>query len=291
MALEQSHGKRRPTLPRSRALAPVATARDRRAFRDEGGRFGSGNVASRGRGWKRAIIRLLGRDAALADPDANRVAEDAFKIFRESLAELPHDGATVRALVARKARHESLESYWSARALAKLGTPEGVEAEQQATLHGQRAERLCVTAIDVATRLAQARPAPAWPAAWAPPPQDEPAEQEPEPDYETDEPPAEAPSAPGRAPETRVSGRAEPTAPTARCSHQNCEGAGSSACVLCAKLAAHVGGKVDRAMFCSHGANRHSCPICFRSKLEAQPSSVPWRQALPKSHPAYRGPR
>jgi hypothetical protein len=158
MAIERSRGKARPTLPRSRSLRPVGAVQLRTECRTADGRFGAGNGGGRGRGWKAAIAKMLGRDVVdLADVAAT-VAEDAWKLFAASIREMPSDGTNVRALVARKARHEALEGYWSAQALAKLGTPEGSDAEDRATQHGQRAERLSVTALDIATKLADAHP-------------------------------------------------------------------------------------------------------------------------------------
>jgi len=165
MTFERSKGKARPTLPRSSGLSGVATVREPRGSRDAHGRFGAGNDHAKGRSWKRAIAKLLGRDLNDLGDVSTSVAEDAWRLFCSSLKEMPHDGANVRALVARKARHEALEGYWTAKALEKLGTPEGDAAEKKASDHGQRAERLTVTALDVAIALAKARPQPSY--AWA----------------------------------------------------------------------------------------------------------------------------
>lgn len=159
MTIEVSHGKARPTLPRSGDLAAVVDADPERAgSRDGLGRFSSGNVVGRGRGWKRAIASMLGR--AAADPIAQRVADDAWRVYAQSLRELPSDGAIVRGLAASRARHVALEGFWSARAVSLgLSGDDGLAAQEVATRHGQRAERLAVTLLDVASRLAKTRDA------------------------------------------------------------------------------------------------------------------------------------
>jgi hypothetical protein len=234
---------------------------------------------------------LLGRDAALDAPEAARVVEDAYKIFRESLAELPHDGVTVRELVARKARHAALESFWSAKAIAQLGTPEGVEAEERATLHGQRAERLAVTALDVASRLAAARPAPTtWPT-WTPPPRDDgqrdqddehhspgdvaPGSREDEADGPEDvAPESPVPEAPERRP-----------APIEPMSQEQVHAA----------LLRRVVQPPKTSGLCPHKLNPSNCLSCHAERANAAANAAaggkPWRSLLPKDHPSYRGPR
>jgi hypothetical protein len=155
MSIEKSHGKARPTLPRSSDLQPVGTVGDRHRGRDERGRVTTGNTLARDRGWRASIRKLLGRETT--DPIATVVAEDAWRIFSATIRELPSDGATVRGLVAAGARHQALAAFWNAQAIERgLATDEGVAAQEQATKHDTRAERLAVTALDIATRLANA---------------------------------------------------------------------------------------------------------------------------------------
>jgi len=160
VAIELSHGKARPTLPRSSDLASVPqTVHEPSRGRDAQGRFTSANAAAIGRGAKAAVRRLLGRGAELSDPQARAVALDAERLFGATLRELPSDGPTVRQLVALYARHAALAAFWSAQAsTVGLGSPEGIDAQEQATKHGTRAERLAVTMLDVATRIASAKP-------------------------------------------------------------------------------------------------------------------------------------
>lgn len=157
MTIEQSHGKARPTLPRSSDLAPVPDAAlVRVGERDEAGRFIGGNTTGRGRGWKMTIAGSLGRDAT--DDEARAVAQDAWRLFAAAVREMPSDGPTVRGLLVMRVRHEALAAFWSNRAAAVgLTTDAGIAAQDQATKHGQRAERLAVTALDVATKLATKR--------------------------------------------------------------------------------------------------------------------------------------
>jgi len=158
MPIESSHGKARPTLPRSSDLQAVPTVSDaerqRAGSRDAHGRFAPGNVIGRGRGWKRAIARVLGRH--IEDPVAIAVAADAWKDYCATLRQLPSDGPMVRGLVALKARHLALAAYFHGLGAERgLSTEEGMAALEMASKHGQRAERLAVTALDVATKLAK----------------------------------------------------------------------------------------------------------------------------------------
>ena len=134
-------------------IASLETVAERPSERQEGGRFGAGNQIARGRGWKTAIKKMLGR--GVADVAAEGVALDAWKIFCANVRELPNDGSIVRGLLMRKARHEALSAFWEHQA-SSLGllTDEGIMAQGEALKHGQRAERLAVTAIDIATKLA-----------------------------------------------------------------------------------------------------------------------------------------
>lgn len=272
MAIERSHGRARPTLPRARELQLVAAAPDRADVRTRDGRFGKGNAGGKDRGWKRAIVAMLARDADDLTDAAASVARSAWHLYTASLKDLPaRESPIVRSLAARRARHEALESYWSAQAIAHLGTPEGVAAEDRANAHGQAATRLAVVLLDVASRLAAARPAlmPPWHAPTVPDQDDrdevdargeQAAQDGPGGDDEGEDGP-EAVDEDGRGP-------AAPTRP-----------------------GAHVATIVASAGLCRHNANPRMCPTCFNAAREGQPHAVPWRQALPRSHPQYRGPR
>jgi hypothetical protein len=151
--METSKGKMRPSLPRSGDLPTVSDAdRERAGERSADGRFRTGNVIGRGRGWKRAIAKQLGRQ--VDDPIAQVVADDAWRVFSAALRELPSDGPMVRGLAALMARHQALAAFWTAQAATVgLTSDAGIAAQEQATKHGQRAERLAVTCLDIAIRL------------------------------------------------------------------------------------------------------------------------------------------
>lgn len=156
MTTETSDGKAGTVLPRSGDLATVpAPDPQRAAQRDVEGRFATGNVVGRGKGWKRAVAKMLGRVAE--DPVAAAVAADAWKLYSAKIRELPNDGATARGLAALGARADALAAFWHTQAaLLGLTTPEGKDADDRAMRWGQRAERLAVTAVDVSTKLAVA---------------------------------------------------------------------------------------------------------------------------------------
>ncbi len=158
MGIEQSHGKARPTLPRAKDLARLdaATVGEPSEWRGEAGRFAPGNQIAVGRGWKHAISRALGRDAA--EGDAWQIAADAWRVYLAILRELPHNGAAVRLNAARAARAFAVAGFYDARAdAAGLDTDRGMLLADKAAAHWARAERHTVTAIDLATKLAGKR--------------------------------------------------------------------------------------------------------------------------------------
>jgi hypothetical protein len=155
--IEKSHGKARPTLPRSSDLRDLPTARERSADRQADGRFAVGNTQARGRGWKASIRKTLGRVEGANDA-AEAVADDAWRIFCATVREMPSDGPSVRGLLMQQAKQSALSAFWEGESARRGLTSEGgVEASELAMRHGQRAERLLVTAIDVATKLATKR--------------------------------------------------------------------------------------------------------------------------------------
>lgn len=156
---ETSKGKARPRQVRhSDLLAMPREPTERARHRDALGRFGPGNPGGLGRGAIAPVRRMLG-DVETTDTEARVVARDAARLFALILAELPNDGPTVRQLVALLARHTALGSFWTQRAaVAGLGTDDGLKAQEQATKHGQRSERLSITVLDVARTLAASKP-------------------------------------------------------------------------------------------------------------------------------------
>jgi hypothetical protein len=154
MTTERSHGKARTMLPRSADLPDIPTAHEPTVERLPDGKFGKGNALARGRGWKSAIRKQLGATDG-ADDVAQRVADDAWVVFLATIKELPHDGAIVRSLAMQMSRDAALAGFWGAEAAkAGLSSERGIQAQERAMKHGQRVERLTVTMLDVATRLA-----------------------------------------------------------------------------------------------------------------------------------------
>lgn len=152
MTLEQSHGKARPTLPRSGDLAAVPTAGERPRQRAGNGRFSAGNSVACGRGWRASIAKMVGRDLK---GEVEPLARESWRMFRALLSELPHSGAQVSALVASRARSAVLSARFAAKAAEfGLDSPEGMKALDLSMKLDARAERLAVTAIDIATKLA-----------------------------------------------------------------------------------------------------------------------------------------
>jgi hypothetical protein len=154
MSIEQSHGAARATLPRSSDLTEAGAGRDRTEGRDPQGRFTSRNPWAPGTKWRALIAEGLGREL---EGKAGELGRRAYRLFRAFLADLPCDCASVRSLVAQRARAVALADAYAARG-AELGilTSEGLEALQQAARWDARAERLAVTSWDVSTVAAKA---------------------------------------------------------------------------------------------------------------------------------------
>lgn len=150
MTIERSHGKARPTLPRASDLRTVPDpAQKPTAGRDAQGRFAPGNRAGLGARYVATIKRALG-------PEGAPVVSDARRIYAHTMRRMPSQAAPVAALVSMYARHAALFAHFSASA-SELGldTPQGAAQLAIADKQSQRAERLLVTALDVATKLAE----------------------------------------------------------------------------------------------------------------------------------------
>lgn len=154
MSMERSHGAARPTLPRSGTLAAVAPEPIPTGNRDTRGRFQPGNSVGTGRGWKAIVAKHLGRDLK---GEALPLAREALQLYRAELGHMPHDGPQVRQLVAARARSAVLAARYALRA-AELGldTEAGQKALALSMQLDARAERLAVTALDIAATLAKA---------------------------------------------------------------------------------------------------------------------------------------
>lgn len=159
MVTERSHGKPRTTLPRLAdvpAPAPAPTAAERTATRAVDGRFAPGNKAATGRGWKTATRKVLARD--VGDADAVRVSADAWALYLGTLRSLPADSPLIRQAVASYARHASLSAFYATKSSAAgLLSETGMMLGEVASKHGVRAERLSITAVDLAAREAASK--------------------------------------------------------------------------------------------------------------------------------------
>ncbi len=156
MSIERSNGKARPTLPRSSDLARVEGVDVRKGGRDAQGRFLPRNGAAAGKGWRSLIRRSLGTEATT--PAVERLMREARALHTAFMRELPFAGAQVTSLSAARARWTALSAYYANRA-AELGleSDEARAALELAMRLDQRAERLAVTCLDVATALARAQ--------------------------------------------------------------------------------------------------------------------------------------
>ena len=151
---ERSKGKMRPSLPRA-SDAKVTQAIDHESVanpsvgRDARGLFTAGNRAASGSGLTRVTRKAMGDRRASGE--AAIVARDARRVGSAVLAAFPSDAAPVRVLVAMHARHVALHAYYTHLAeVAGLGTPDGLRFLEVADRQSQRAERVLVTAQDMA---------------------------------------------------------------------------------------------------------------------------------------------
>jgi len=166
MALVNEKGKLRPQPPRLKNIPAAATARERDRNRDSRGRFVGGNRAATGRAWKSIVRRALGRDATAAETDS--IYRDAGTLFAAQLRQLPSQVPQVQDAVARGARASVLSSRTAALALeAGLETDAGRKLLELSIKLDARAERLAVTALDLAQRFAKAESAKQLPPALA----------------------------------------------------------------------------------------------------------------------------
>ncbi|MFM2420976.1 MAG: hypothetical protein RL385_5699 [Pseudomonadota bacterium] len=156
MSTRQSKGKARTELPRGADLAPIETDPIRTAGRDAAGRFQAANPWGTGAKWRSLIATSLGREL---DGRAGELGRRAHRLYRAFLADLPADCASVRSLVAQRARAVALADAYAIRG-AELGegSHEGMECLAEALKWDARAERLAVTSLDISTKFAAKRP-------------------------------------------------------------------------------------------------------------------------------------
>jgi hypothetical protein len=151
-------GKARTETPRMKDLPQCVTDRDPADGRTAGGRFGKGNRASIGQGFKALVRKGLGDPD---DPAVGELVRQATRMYMAILRSLPSDGPGVRPLVASQARHAVMATFFANEAARfGLATPEGLKLAEAARAHDTTAQRLSVTAYDRAVREAAAKAKP-----------------------------------------------------------------------------------------------------------------------------------
>lgn len=154
MTIEQSHGKARTVLPRASDLQPVDPDAKPSEGRDAHGHFAAGNRNGLAARFTHTIKKALGSKTSTGE--ALVVVRDARRVFSHLMRSMPSDSAPVRVLAAMHSRHTALHAFYTAKAeAAGLETPEGLKLLEVADRQSQRAERVLVTCIDVATKMAK----------------------------------------------------------------------------------------------------------------------------------------
>src|SRR5687767_15063238 len=92
MAIRHTHGKARSESPRIKDTPRLRTGSERSKSRAASGKFGAGNKAARGRGWKQALRKLIGNNDFVGT------------LYRGYLSTLAADNAMVRSDALIKAR-------------------------------------------------------------------------------------------------------------------------------------------------------------------------------------------
>jgi hypothetical protein len=124
---------------------------------DKKGRFAAGNTAAGDRRLKVAIKRQLGREAT--GEAVERLYRDTKSVFLALVRSVGSDAPAVQDTLARRARWGVLSAWYSLRAVELgLETKEGQACLELALKLDARAERLDVTALDLANKLDSASP-------------------------------------------------------------------------------------------------------------------------------------
>lgn len=151
MALVNEKGKLRPQPPRLKNLR-AQRPRKRSGNQDSKGRFVAGNTAPKGRKVKALIRRYLGE--GVTSEQAQELTRDTLALFKALRRSVPNDAPQVQDTLARRARWSVLSAWYALHALELgLGTEAGAKALEMSLKLDARAERLDVTALDLATRL------------------------------------------------------------------------------------------------------------------------------------------
>lgn len=157
MPIRTEKGKARPQRPRPKDGPTEYTPPEPQPTqpRDGRGKFQSGPAGGR-RALPAALKRALAGDAGTV---TELIYRDTLAQFRVLLGELPaNDSPAVQALVASQARAIILSAHYAtAAATAGLATPEGMKLADMSSKLDARAERLAVTARDIAERTHRGR--------------------------------------------------------------------------------------------------------------------------------------
>jgi len=157
MPIRFEHGKARPQPPRSKDLPGTLTAGQPNHGRDSSGRFAPGNGVATERGIKALLKRQLGKHAD--DEEVQGLYRETRIQFLAELNRMPSKSPQVQRDLCARARWSALSARYAASATALgLDTPEGMKALDTAMKLDARAERLGVTALDIAERLHKSEP-------------------------------------------------------------------------------------------------------------------------------------
>lgn len=157
MALRFEKGKRRPQPPRLKDVAQRERSGERSRNHDASGRFTAGNRAPEGRKLKSIIRRHLGKDAVGEAVEV--LFAETKQIFVALVKAVGSDAPQVHDTLARRARWGVLSAHYALKAVELgLDTEQGQTCLELSLKLDQRAERLDVTAIDLANRLGLGKP-------------------------------------------------------------------------------------------------------------------------------------
>jgi len=152
MAVRFEKGKARPQPPRLKDVARRERSGERSRNHDAKGRFTAGNRAPEGRKLKAIIRRHLGKDGT--GEAIETLFAETKQIFSALVKAVGSDAPQVQDTLARRARWGVLSAHYALRAVdLGLETDAGQACLELALKLDQRAERLDVTALDLANRL------------------------------------------------------------------------------------------------------------------------------------------
>jgi hypothetical protein len=153
VSFRREHSKLRPQPPRLKDQKRRERPGEPNRNQDSKGRFTAGNDAPKGRAVKRIIRRYLGEGAA-SSGQVEALTQDTLTLFKAFKRVLGNDAPQVQDTVARRARWGVLSAWYALHAAELgLGTEQGMAALEMALKLDARAERLDVTALDLAERL------------------------------------------------------------------------------------------------------------------------------------------